>query len=68
MVEKWYVEVQHGSGPGRSYGYATPFQSNEEEEMCGDQTRTFYGPFESQAQAEAEAETLNQYYNGSDYH
>jgi hypothetical protein len=62
----WYVEVFHGSGPGRSYGVATKFLA-EGETLRGDQTRTYEGPFISAAEAEAAENAANQYYDGSDY-
>lgn len=62
----WYVEVQHGSGSGRSYGSATVFQAHGET-LRGSETMTYIGPFGSKASAETEAEKLNSYYDGSDY-
>lgn len=62
----WYVEIQHGSGDGRSYGSAYAFLANDET-LRGSETLTYDGPFPSESEARAAEDEYNYYYDGSDY-
>lgn len=62
----WFVEVQHGSGYGRSFGGGFAFNA-EGETLLGSETLHYEGPFPDQESAEAAANVANHYYDGSDY-
>jgi hypothetical protein len=54
----WYVENLHGTaGMGQSYGYATVIECSEPPR--GDMTRSYSGPFATEAEAEAQAAADN---------
>ena len=65
-IGQWLVEVSHGSGPGRSYGYANLDQA----ESCGwsNSTGTWHiAVFDDKESANKYADEQSAYYNGSDY-
>jgi hypothetical protein len=65
-AQGWYVENQHGSGPGQSYGCGFAFMATGET-LRGSETLHYDGPYQSKAEAESEAQKSNDYYDGSDY-
>jgi len=65
-AQGWYVEVQHGSGNGRSYGGGFAFQA-QGETLRGSETLHYEGPFPDQDAAQAAEAAANNYYDGSDY-
>jgi hypothetical protein len=65
-AQGWYVEVQHGSGPGRSYGGGFAFEASGET-LRGSETLHYEGPFPGQNEAKLAATEANKYYDGSDY-
>ena len=63
---QWLVTVSHGSGPGRSYGYAEFYQA----ESCGwaNSSETWdITVFDDEESAKQYADEQSAYYNGSDY-